>query len=325
MWPNPLPEGTKLLAGVDIGSNTVRLLFAKFSAGQLRPVRYFRRITRLAGDYDPQRGLASSSMARTLDALRQIRDLIDQAGVRRVRMVGTQALRQAVNGRRFAGRVKQCTGLSLEIISGGEEARLSCRGVLAALRPQPERCLVFDIGGGSTEFILSGKNTPYFHRSYPLGVVALCEQYSDSTGRQRGISDIMHRLTADFAAINPRAGQESAIGTLVGTAGTVTTLAALKLRMVHYDGARINNVCLRRAELMALRRKLTPLSSSERECLPGLERGRGDLILPGLEIVLAILDRFRQDDLKVSDYGLLEGLLIDMHHASEKSCSPRIV
>jgi exopolyphosphatase/guanosine-5'-triphosphate,3'-diphosphate pyrophosphatase len=309
-----------MLAGVDVGSNTVRLLLGDFADGRLRPLRYFRRITRLAGGFDPKWGLASSSMARTLDALREIRDLVDDAGVRQVRMVGTQALRQAANGAAFAERVRQATGLSLEIIPGEEEARLSCGGVLAALRPQPQRCLVFDIGGGSTEFILSVLNGPCFHRSYPLGVVALCERHPASQARQRCIADIMDRLITDLETACPGIDQQSAIGTLVGTAGTVTTLAALKLRMVRYDGARVNNVCLSHAELMALRERLAPLSAREREGLPGLERGRGDLILPGLDIVLAILDRFRQKELKVSDYGLLEGLLIDMHHSSEKPC-----
>jgi exopolyphosphatase/guanosine-5'-triphosphate,3'-diphosphate pyrophosphatase len=309
-----------MLAGVDVGSNTVRLLLGDFVAGRLRPLRYFRHITRLAGGFDPKRGLASSSMAKTLDALREIRDIVDDAGIRRVRMVGTQALRQAVNGAAFARRVRQATGLSLEIIPGEEEARLSCRGVLAALQPQPRRCFVFDIGGGSTEFILPALDGPCFHRSYPLGVVALCEQHPATEDRQRRIAEIMDRLSADMETLCPGVEKQSAIGTLVGTAGTVTTLAAMKLRMVRYDGARINNVCLGRAELVALRGTLASLSSHERERLPGLERGRGDLILPGLDIVLAILDRFRQKKLKVSDYGLLEGLLIDMHHSSGKPC-----
>lgn len=301
-----------MLAAIDVGSNTVRLLFGEVCNGAVMPVRYERYVTRLAGGFDPRLGLASQSMDRTLAALRDMADTIKTSGADLVRVVGTEALRRAINGPDFVRKVIQSTGLQLEIIEGEVEARLSCAGVFAALDPHPDRCLMFDIGGGSTEFVLYVDGRVAFQKSYPLGVVGLCENFTDPINQQRHILSILDQVADDMI-------QSSALDTaldpstmLVGTAGTVTTLAAIKLRMPVYDGLRVNNLNLFLNELDSLFHHLYPLSDSQREQVPGLEKGRGDLLLPGIRIVLGIFDHFQKDSLKVSDFGLLEGLLLDM-------------
>jgi exopolyphosphatase/guanosine-5'-triphosphate,3'-diphosphate pyrophosphatase len=301
-----------MLAAIDVGSNTVRLAVGQPRQGGFSNLRYIRRVTRLAGGSDPRTGLAADRMDHTIAALEEMSDLVASAGIDAVRVVGTEALRRAPNAEEFVARVKLATGLALHIIGGEEEARLSYLGVFAALDPRPDHCLVFDIGGGSTEFIWSEQGNIVFNRSYPLGVVDLCERYAESSRQLAYIDTILEDVVRDLtlAGIIGMARQNTA--TLVGTAGTVTTLAAIKLRMVEYDGMRVNNLVLSRNEIESLACRLAPLSIAQREQLPGLEKGRGDLIMPGLRIILSILDRFEKSTMKVSDFGLLEGLLLQM-------------
>jgi exopolyphosphatase/guanosine-5'-triphosphate,3'-diphosphate pyrophosphatase len=298
-------------AAIDIGTNTVRLVLGEGRATKVVPERYYRKITRLGGGFAPDKGLSPEAMERTLCALKEIAEILENNEIDSVRAVGTAALRNARNGRRFADTIRSETGIRVEIIDGGEEARLCASGVLTALSPRPEYCLVFDIGGGSTEFILCRDTSLLFHRSYPLGVVTLCEQFPSVDLQRKRIDEILKRFLADLEA----EGMTDRICacTLVGTAGTVTTLAALQLGMDIYDWRRINNVMLLKKEIEALAERMAPLSPSEREALPGMEKGRGDLILPGLRLVSGIMERLEKDRLTVSDFGLLEGVLLENH------------
>lgn len=295
-------------AAVDVGSNTVRLLLGEVREGRVVPDRYYRRITRLGGDACREAGLSPAAMERTLSALIEIGEILRSSEPCAIRAVGTAAIRNAANGSSFVEEARSVSGIPLEIIEADEEATLCARGVLSALDPRPDRCLIFDIGGGSTEFVLSKDDELLFQQSYPLGVVHLCEQFPHSDRRRIWIGEILDRLLADFAAYGLQ--KEAASSTLVGTAGTVTTLAALRLEMTRYDWRQINNLKLDMEDLERMSRRLTPLSSEERESLPGMEKGRGDLILPGLEIVKEVLQRLGQRNLTVSDFGLLEGVLL---------------
>lgn len=299
-----------MLAAVDVGTNTVRLLLGKVSGGRLVPVRYERLITRLGGGFQLEKGLAPEAMERTLLALRGFASLIAEADVSHIRAVGTQALRQAVNGPGFADRVQADLGLPLQIIDGAEEARLSARGVGEGLFPRPDRYLVFDIGGGSTEFVYCENNQILFSRSYPLGVVGLAEVC-------RSMDDVnaeIERQLDQFASDVSEAGLEFAAAgyTLVGTAGTVTTMAALDLKMTSYDWRRINNHHLAQETIQSLIDRLQPMPVCERESVAGMEKGRGDLIVPGMMIVSSIMKRLNQPILYVSDFGLLEGALLSL-------------
>jgi exopolyphosphatase/guanosine-5'-triphosphate,3'-diphosphate pyrophosphatase len=304
-------------AAVDVGTNTVRLLLGEECDGRVVPDRYYRRITRLGGGFTSEMGLSPQAMERTLFALTEIGEILRSSGVNTVRAVGTAALREAPNGVSFAEKIRSAARIPLEIIDGIEEATLCARGVLSALSPRPDHCLIFDIGGGSTEFILTRGSEPIFQRSYPLGVVRLCEQVPSLDQQTVRIGQILERFQADLAV----AGWErvAAGSTLVGTAGTVTTLAALQLEMTQYDWRRVNNLVLGVEDLKRMASRLAPLSSDERESLPGMEKGRGDLILPGLGIVLGILEHFGRSQVTASDFGLLEGALLSLGNRGGQS------
>lgn len=295
-------------AAIDVGSNTVRMLIAEVADGQLIETVYARRITRLAGGLGADGQLALNSMARTLAALKEFRGQLDRHGVEQVRAVGTAALRRASNRSVFLDQVRRATTLSLDIISGDEEARLMTRGLLSVVKPRPRAVLAMDIGGGSTELVCLIDEQIRFQHSYPLGVVTLAENFTAVASRQSAIRDMLK----DFFVSLARFGIKAQNLTIIGTAGTVTTLAAIRLELTPYDANAVNNLILKRDWLSGLQTRLEPLSPAQREALIGMEPGRGDLILPGLEIILALLNACGQNRLVVADAGLLEGVLLEM-------------
>ena len=293
---------------IDIGSNTVRMLVGESSSQRVVPRHYYRYVTRLGGAYDPITGISSEASERTIYALESFAQVIGKVKPICIRAVATEAVRRAVNGQQFVAEVLARTGFVVEIVDGEEEATLSSSGVLSGLNPQPAAALIFDIGGGSTEFIMIEGGKRLWQQSYPLGVISLAEAMDSS---QR-IEQILAALANDLrvAGLAPRLANKDC--ELVGTAGTVTTLAAIDLAMTEYDWQRINNYLLPQSTLFSLFERLLPLTAVERERIAGVEKGRGDLILPGAEIVLALLKLFGKDQLRVSDFGLLEGILLSM-------------
>lgn len=301
-----------MYGAVDVGTNTVRLLIGQVQAGWVEPQRYFRRITRLGGGFTSQQGLAPAAMERTLDALREIAGLLHASGIRQVRAAGTAVLREAGNGADFIRRVSDQTGIPLQIIDGEEEARLTALGVCSALDPRPQTALMVDLGGGSTEFVLWHQGRARLHRSYPLGVVRLAEDTPDPADQQKRIASVLDSLRQTLEEEGWWSLATAPACRLVGTAGTVTTLAALHLQMAEYDWRRINNQVLERQTLQGLLHRLLPMPVRERELLPGMEPGRGDLIVPGLRVFLALFEFLGHKSLTVSDFGLLEGILLDL-------------
>lgn len=162
-------------ASIDVGTNTVRGLVGEIRSGLLFPLERYQKITRLGGD---MRGgfLDVSSMSRTLEALVELSSIFEKQGVTKVKAVGTAALRKAANSTDFLKQVKSSTGFEIEILAGDEEARLSAAGVLNGLSSVPERLIIFDIGGGSTEIVLLEHKEVLFQASYSLGVVSLVEE-----------------------------------------------------------------------------------------------------------------------------------------------------
>jgi exopolyphosphatase / guanosine-5'-triphosphate,3'-diphosphate pyrophosphatase len=302
-----------LYAAIDVGSNTVRMLIGRCTATGIKSKLYRQRITRLGGNYVEGKGLALDSLERTLSAFSDYADILQEMDVKKVRVVGTAALRRAENSQHLVNLIKLKTRMRLEIINGREEARLSSAGVLSAIDPYPETSLIIDIGGGSTEFVFYDKQRMLFTHSYPLGVVQLCEELSDVEKRAVFIEDMIDKFSADliYAGITPEQLNRTQ---LIGTAGTITTLAAMDLRLAEYNPDCINNHLLKLDWLLQIQDKLQRLNVSEREELPGLEQGRGDLIIPGLELLLALFHFFEKDSILVADAGLLEGILLDFCH-----------
>ena len=297
-----------MLAVIDIGTNTVRMLLGDCRDGVILPESYHREITRLGGNLSPQTGLDVTAMERTLVTLRSYRNIIDTAGVIRVRAAATAALRQAKNRDFFLSSVADATGIDIEVIDGEEEARLTTSGVLAVVDPVPQAAIVIDIGGGSTELICIIDGKIYLQKSYPLGVVILCEKFSTDAQRQQQI-DIMVR---QFFQSLQQVGLAEINYQLIGTAGTITTLAAIHLQLHVYDQKLINNHEISKGWLENIQQKLKPMPVAERELIVGMEEGRGDLVLPGLQILLTLMEKFQLATVKVSDFGLLEGLMLQL-------------
>ncbi len=301
-----------MLAAIDAGSNTLRLLIGKVENGKVAPLLYERRICRLAGGFKDEEGLSPEAMERTLFAFQQFAEVCKKNNVKKVRAVGTAAFRQAINGEKFVRKVRSVTHLPLNIISGEVEAETMAAGVLCALDPVPDHALVVDIGGGSTEFVLCAEQKVLWTRSLPLGVVRLTEGHESLEARQHFITQALAQLIVELASVCVSNNVDIGSVALVGTAGTVTTLAALDQQMIEYDWRRVNNYVMARSKIQYWQEILTPLSPLERESLPGMEAGRGDLILAGIEIILGVMQLLHNTSLTVSDFGILEGLLLSL-------------
>lgn len=251
-------------------------------------------------------------MARTAATVAEYAARATRARAGVTRVIATSAVREAANGRDFVVALERATGLRAQVISGEDEARLTVRGVLAGLGHREGPLLTFDIGGGSTEFTLARGGEVVAAVSLRLGVVPLAERYPfpgpvDRTRYRALEREVRERLVAELPAPILRAG----VSDLVGTAGTLTTLAALDLGLAAYEAARVQGHHLARAAVEGLRDRLGALSVGERGQLPCLEPGRADLIVPGVAIVLAALDATRTTGVVVSDWGLREGIVAE--------------
>ena len=297
---------TDIVASIDLGTNTARLLIA--SREPYRQLLVKRVITRLGGGFTREQGLSEEAQSRTLAALRAFSRDISQHGASRLRAVATSAVRDAKNGADFCRRVLEETGIALEVIDGTEEALVTLRGVSSILDQKGGDLAVFDVGGGSTEYTLATAGQPIFSRSLPVGVVRLTEGKVGAAEMEDKIRRELTILQRELAG-EGLAGRFSA-ATLIGTAGTATTLAAIDLGMTDYDYRRVNNHTLPLAAVEEIFERLLPLSPQERLLVPGLEPGREDLIIAGTLVVLTTMRLFGFDSFKVSDSGLLEGLIL---------------
>jgi exopolyphosphatase/guanosine-5'-triphosphate,3'-diphosphate pyrophosphatase len=301
-----------MLAAIDAGSNTLRLLIGEVQNGKVAPLLYERRICRLAGGFKDDEGLSPEAMERTLFAFLHFADICEKNCVKQVRAVGTAAFRQAINGEKFVSKIRAATHLPLNVISGEEEAETMAAGVLSALDPIPDNALVIDIGGGSTEFVLCAKQQVLWARSLPLGVVRLIEGHESPEDRQHFITQALAQLNVELESVCVANNIDSGSVSLVGTAGTITTLAALDQQMTEYDWRQINNYFMPLSRIQHWQEFLAPLSPLEREALPGMEAGRGDLVLAGIEIIHGVMQLRNNTSLTVSDFGILEGLLLSL-------------
>jgi exopolyphosphatase/guanosine-5'-triphosphate,3'-diphosphate pyrophosphatase len=303
------------LATIDLGTNTVRLLVADAEPGAAswRVVDHDQRVTRLGEGMRAGGRLAEAPSARTAATVAEYVARARAAGAARIDIVATSAVRDASNGVDFASDLERATGVRVRVISGEEEARLTLRGIQHGLGAAQGATLVFDIGGGSTEFILARDGALVTAVSLRLGVVPLAERYPFrervDPARYEALAD---EVTRQLARELPPAIADARVDRLVGSAGTVTTLAALDLGLTTYDPTRVQGHALTRVAIDAQRARLAALDVSGRAALPCLEPGRADLILPGVAIVMATMTRLGCDRLIVSDWGLREGILADV-------------
>lgn len=299
------------LATIDLGTNTVRLLVVDVGRDRAwRTVHADQHVTRLGEGLAVTGALGETPMRRTRAVVTEYARRAQSLGATHVRIVATSAVREATNGAVFVATVEATTGERVDVISGEDEARLTVRGVVRGLGPLPGTMLTFDIGGGSTEYTLACHGAVTATVSLRLGVVPLAERFPFPAAldavRYRALMD---DVAAQLARELPHAITERRPDHLVGTAGTVTTLAALDLGLGRYDAARVQGHRLDRTAVSRQLARLGALTVGERAALPCLEPGRADLIIPGIAIVEATMDRFGIESLIVSDWGLREGMI----------------
>ena len=299
------------LAGIDIGTLTCRLLIAELPpAGPLKELCSERRILRLGEGVDQSKRLKREAMDRVVQCIKEWREVIGRYQVQACAAVATSAVRDAQNRQEFLDRIKAETGLVVEVLTGAEEAERTMLGVRSGLAPAIKNVLALDIGGGSTEFILARQGERPVVRSIDIGVVRLSERLlhhdpptSEEVGQAR---DWVRRETAEALA-----GMERAGCTFVGTAGTITSLAAMAQQLPAYEPARIHNYRLLLQTVADLEQQLLSRSKAARADMPGLEKNREDVIASGAIILRTVMDTLREQQCLVSDLGLREGVLIE--------------
>jgi exopolyphosphatase / guanosine-5'-triphosphate,3'-diphosphate pyrophosphatase len=301
------------LAGVDIGTLTCRLLIADIPTnGRLTELRSERRILRLGEGVDQTGQLNVAAMDRVIQCLQEWRGCIDASHVDATAAVATSAVRDAANRDEFLDRVKHEAGIEVELISGEEEARRTMLGIRSGIPHGVTDVLALDIGGGSTEFILDRSGQKPIVYSIDVGVVRLCErrlQHDPPTDEEvRQAREWVTRETN--AAVAGMGNYQTA--TFVGTAGTVTSLAAMAQKLPSYEPARIHNYRLQLETIQQLEHTLLSRKRSDRSGLPGLEKGREEVIAAGAIIIRTIMETLGVTSVLVSDLGLREGVLLDL-------------
>lgn len=303
------------LAVIDVGTNTVRLLVAEQGGrSAYRTLLTAQEITRLGQGLLAARELQPEPIRRTVRALRRYRDLAEAQGAATILAVGTSALREAKNRNVFLAAARDEAGVEVAVITGEEEARLGLLGVRAGLPDAPARLAMMDIGGGSTELLVADGETILAAVSTGLGVVKLTERclHADppvpddlETVRRTAAERLDRARTMELRSVLP-------VSTFVGTAGTVTSLAAVDLALVPYDPVRVTGHRMTRVRVAQLLHRLASLPLADRRRVPGLEPARADVIVAGGVICLAAMDVLGFPELTVSDGGLREGILLDL-------------
>lgn len=303
----------RILAGIDIGTLTCRLLIAELApSGTLREVRSDRRILRLGQGVDRDRMLRGDAMARVAETLKEWCTLMEGYQLDASIAVATSAVRDAGNREEFVRLIHRQTGLEIQILSGEEEARRTILGIRSGLPAGVSDVLALDIGGGSTEFILDRPGRTPMMRSVDIGVVRLCERL---LRHDPPTSEEIHQAREWVRAETVAAVGEMTLPvglTFVGTAGTITSLAAMAQQLPTYEPARIHNYRLARTVVEELESTLLARTKSERVGLPGLEANREEVIAAGAIILRTVMETVRIPSLLVSDLGLREGVLLDL-------------
>ncbi|WP_379922532.1 Ppx/GppA phosphatase family protein [Erythrobacter sp. R86502] len=319
-------------AALDLGTNNCRLLIARPSGRDFTVIDAFSRVVKLGEGLATSGRLSDAAMDRTLGALNICADKLQRRNVRLARSVATEACRRAENGFAFIERVRRETGIALDIISAEEEARLAVLGCHILLEDGTGPAVIFDIGGGSTELVLveagdEGSRVPRIldWQSVPWGVVSLTDtvgRAEDSeTARVARFARMKAMVAESFAPFASRvaaAAQHTDIR-LLGTSGTVTTLASLYLELPSYDRKAVDGLIVPSGEMRGISARLSVMTPYERSTLPCIGQDRAELVVAGCAILEAILDLWPARRLGVADRGIREGILRSIMAAERES------
>ena len=307
-----------ILAGIDIGTNTLRLLIADIGPGSFHEISSDRRITRLGQNLDQSGLLSTEAMKRSLEALVGFQAQARHEGACQVSAIGTSALRNAANAAAFIQRVKEETGLAIRVVTGEEEARLTLLGVAQSLaegettrgKSLLASALIIDIGGGSTELIRGNENGVGRAVSIDLGSVRLTERFLHTDPVKADEVAQMHdAIDRELACLPNKNMAPDAALTLVGIAGTFTTLAAMEKKLTRYAHGEVHGSVLTLPQVRRQLDRLKRRTIAERRRMIGLEPQRADVIFAGASLMERIMTRYHAERVIVSDQGVRYGLL----------------
>ena len=310
-------QSRETYAAIDLGTNNCRLLIVEPQGNSFKVIDSFSRIVRLGEGLESSNKLSADAMQRTIDALRVCATKIRRHRVRWMRCVATEACRRAENGQAFINQIEKSTRLRFEIIDGKDEAELAAIGCGALFDRQFPHAIVFDIGGGSTEITcLSLKKGRYELQdmiSLPLGVVRLSEKYDGKNMSQEiytQIRDEAEKTIRAFAEKQTFHADKLNDIQLIGTSGTVTTLAAIHKGLKKYNRNIVDGTVMKRGEVVAVIQSLMNMSHEERQNNNCIGKERADLVLSGCAVLEAIIRAWPLENLKIADRGIREGILL---------------
>jgi len=300
------------IAAIDIGTNSVRLLISEYRGSSFEILERRMDITRIGRNLDNTGLISPESAGLTAEVLRHYKKLMDKYNVCKYRAVGTNAVREASNRNWFISFIKQRTGIEVQCITGGEEACLSFCGVSASIELETPM-LVIDIGGGSTEFIMGNSDLKVsLNRSIAIGSVNLSEKFiKDERPGSDQLDEMRAYIRGKIKPVLDLIGENEKLS-LIGVAGTITTIAAIDLGLKEYDSSKIHHHKLAAKKVLGIYDMLCSLSLPERRRVRGLQPQRADIIIGGTAVLIEIFDMLDIDYIIVSERDILDGIIYSL-------------
>ena len=313
------------LSAIDLGSNSIRLVCADLQDQPLNTIKVLSRklkAARLAEGFEPDRYLIPSAMDRAVSALIELISRIPDSHGDQVHVVATGVVREAVNQDAFLKRLRQELGIQARVLKEDEEAELTLLGVCSTLKALSMPLFVCDIGGGSTEFAFLSSDGKKAFLSIPVGAVRLQERFRISAPLCKNEEMEVHDFIKE--SLEKIDNPFNTISAFVATAGTPTTLASIDQSLEPYDPLKVHGYRFSQMRLGEIFGQLKGLDIDRRRQIPGLEEGREDIIVPGLAILLGVMERFGCKSMIVSEGGLLEGVLAKIYQ-NQRGVIPHIL
>lgn len=327
--PSRTGGGPPIIAAIDLGTNSCRLLVARIEGQTFRVIDSFSRVVRLGEGIQATNLLTDEAIERTIEALKICQSKILQNNAEVIRAVTTEACRRAVNSDVLLQRVQDEIGINLEVITPNEEARLALSGCAGILNSRIPYAIAFDIGGGSTEVMWLHISEPRrLHRrrfpviqvldciSLPYGVVTLSDYFNSKERATAVYHDIRKEISTQLIEFSHKNGiynhLEKRRVQMIGTSGTVTTLAAINMGLERYDRRLIDGVFLEVCDIHNICKSILDMSMEERSMHPCIGMGRSDLVIMGTAILEGICDTWPVQKLRVADRGVREGILMEL-------------
>lgn len=307
--PNVREAAARRIAAIDVGSNSIRQIIADVRPdGTIEVVDEMKAHPRLGSGMDKRGALSPEAMDLAVETLQKMAMLAKQFGAGRVEAVATSAVREAENGEFFVARVKQATGLRLRMLKGEDEARLMFRSALAHFDLGAGRTVVLDIGGGSLEIALSAEGVVDRLTSLPLGAIRMTERFGDPDGcRVKKLRKYVRKQVKTVISKTDWRGAQ-----VIGSGGTFTNLAGMYLtRQGIFSAKSVHGTVIPREEVEHILEWIAAMSDEERRSTPGLNADRADIIVAGVAVIAEVLARIEARELRVSRFGIREGLLLE--------------